>query len=146
MKRDVLLTVVGRHREKKNEEWDSMEIRTTGTLMEKNEDLYLFYDEILGESQNDVSHNRIKIEQDPLLVTITKSGAVNSVMSFGENMDEKSDYATPFGSLKLGVFTKAIQFNNENEQLDLHIHYNLEVNYEPMYESEITIQANPLVF
>lgn len=145
MKRDVLLTVVGKHKNQ-DSDWDTMEIRTTGILIEKENDLYLFYDEVLGEGEHDVSHNRVRIEQDPLLVTITKSGAISSVMSFGKDRDEKSDYATPFGSLKLGVFTKDLQFQKDEDQMKLKIHYNLEVNYEPMYESEITIQANSLVF
>lgn len=145
MRREVLLTVVGRHKDQ-NHDWDSMEIRTTGTLIEKGDELFLFYDEVLGESEHDISHNRVKIERDPLLVTITKSGVVNSVMTFGENRDEKSDYATPFGSMKLGVATRGIQFHCDERKMDLQIHYNLEVNYEPMYESKISIEAVPLVF
>ncbi|MGN0293201.1 MAG: DUF1934 domain-containing protein [Lachnospiraceae bacterium] len=140
MKKEVLLTIKGRHKEK-GADWESLEVMTTGTLYEKNNSLYLIYDEVMGDDEADVSHNRIKIEQNPLMVTITKSGAVASVMSFSENSREKSSYETPFGSFTLEIDTREICFENREEYLRLLIRYQLEMNYEHFSESDITIEA-----
>lgn len=142
MKKDVLLTVKGRHKER-GADWEGLEVMTTGTLYEKNGSLYLIYDEVMGEEDSDVSHNRIKIEQDPLMVTMTKSGAVVSVMSFGKDVKENSSYATPYGNFILGVDTREICFENREDYMKLQIRYDLEMNYEPLSESDICIEAKP---
>ncbi|MDO5409903.1 MAG: DUF1934 domain-containing protein [Lachnospiraceae bacterium] len=142
MKKDVLLTIKGRHKERGGD-WEGLEVMTTGVQYEKNGSIYLVYDEIMGEEDSDVSHNRIKIEQEPLTVTMTKSGAVVSVMSFGENIKENSNYETPFGSFTLGVDTREISFINNEEELRLQIRYSLEMNYEYLSESDICIEAKP---
>lgn len=142
MKKDVVLTVKGRHKERGGD-WEGLEVMTTGTLYEKNDSLYLIYDEVMGDEDSDVSHNRIKIEQDPLAVTMTKSGAIVSVMSFGENTKEKSSYETPYGSFTLMIDTKKISFENKEDLLKLQIQYELEMNYEHYSESDISIEAKP---
>lgn len=142
MKKDVLLTVKGRHKER-GADWEGIEVMTTGTLYDKNGSLYLIYDEVMGEEESDVSHNRIKIEQDPLAVTMTKSGAVVSVMSFAENTRENSRYETPFGSFNLEIDTREINFENREDYLRLQIRYHLEMNYEYLSESDICIEAKP---
>lgn len=142
MKKDVLLTVKGRHKER-GSDWEGLEVMTTGTLYDKNGSLYLTYDEVMGEAENDVSHNRIKIEQDPLAVTMTKSGAVVSVMTFAENVREKSSYETPYGSFTLEIDTREICFENREDYMKLQIRYHLEMNYEYLSESDICIEARP---
>lgn len=142
MKKEVLLTVKGRHKER-GADWEGLEVMTTGTLYEKNNSLYLIYDEVMGDDENDISHNRIKIEQDPLTVTMTKSGAVASVMSFAENSREKSSYETPFGSFTLEIDTREICFENREDYMRLQIRYQLEMNYEHFSESDISIEAKP---
>lgn len=144
MKKEVLLTINGKHRER-GADWDGMEVMTTGTLYEKENALYLIYDEVMGEDTEDVSHNRIKIEQDPLTITMTKSGAVASIMSFAENIKEKSSYETPYGSLLMEIDTKEIQFENQEDRVYLRIRYNLEMNYEPLSESDISIEAKTVM-
>ena len=141
MKRDVLLNIKGRHKER-GADWEGLEVMTTGTLYEKNGSLYLIYDEVMGEDENDVSHNRIKIDQDPLVVTMTKSGAVVSIMSFAENSKEKSSYETPFGSFTLEIDTRDICFEKREDYMKLQIRYDLEMNYEYLSESDICIEAN----
>lgn len=140
MKKDVLLTINGKHKER-GADWDGVEVMTTGTLYEKDQALYLIYDEVMGEREEDINHNRIKIEQDPLMVTITKSGAVASVMSFAKDVKEKSSYETPYGSLLMEIDTKEIHFENEDDRMYLRIRYDLEMNYEPLSESDISIEA-----
>ncbi len=142
MKKDVLLTVKGRHKER-GADWEGIEVMTTGTLYDKNGSLYLIYDEVMGEEESDVSHNRIKIEQDPLSVTMTKSGAVVSVMSFAEHTRENSRYETPYGSFNLEIDTREINFENREDYLRLQIRYHLEMNYEYLSESDICIEAKP---
>lgn len=142
MKKDVLLTVKGRHRER-GDDWEGIEVMTTGTLYEKNNALYLVYDEIMGDEETAVSHNRIKIERDPLVVTITKSGAVVSVMSFSESVREKSSYETPYGSFILEINTEKIQLDEREDYMLLQLWYHLEMNYEYLSESEISIEAKP---
>ena len=142
MKKEVLLTIKGRHKQR-GADWEGLEVITTGTLYEKNNSLYLIYDEVMGDDEADVSHSRIKIEQDPLTVTMTKSGAVVSVMSFSENSREKSSYETPFGSFTLEIDTRELLFENREDYLRLQIRYQLEMNYEYFSESDISIEAKP---
>lgn len=143
--KNVIVKVTGKHREKGGE-WDGIEITTTGSLYDKNGSLFLLYDEVMGEEEGDVSHARIKIEQDPLAVTINKSGAVTSVMSFSKGGKEKSSYETPYGIFTMEITTKDLTFKERKDGFLLSLLYELDMNYEHMSESRITIEVKDLVY
>lgn len=143
--KNVIVKVTGKHREKGGE-WDGIEITTTGSLYDKNGSLFLLYDEVMGEEEGDLSHTRIKIEQDPLGVTIHKNGAVTSVMSFSQGGREKSSYETPYGTFMMEICTKELTFREREDGFLLSILYELEMNYEHLSESRITIEVKELVY
>lgn len=142
MKKPVLVTVIGKCKQK-DSDWDNIELMTTGNLYDKNGSLFVTYDEILDENnaEDSVKHNRVKIEQNPLCVTITKSGIITSVMSFEENTKENSRYETPFGHFDMGIQTKKIIFEQDDKHLYLRLLYDLEMNFEFLSENDVTIDV-----
>lgn len=142
---NVIVRSAGRHRQPGGD-WEEIEITTTGTLYEKESSLYLLYEEVLGDdgTEGSICKNRLKIRQDPLEVTIVKSGAVASCLTFSEHGRDVSDYATPYGNLNLDIETKFIHFEQIEEMpVKLEIHYTMQMNYGYVTESRIMIEARP---
>ena len=140
---NVIVRSAGRHRQPGGD-WEEIEITTTGTFYEKEASLYLLYEEVLGDDgkEESICKNRLKIRKDPLEVTIVKSGAVASCLTFSEHGRDVSDYATPYGNLNLDIETKHIHFEQTDDMpVKLDIHYTMQMNYGYISESMITIEA-----
>lgn len=61
----------------------------------------------LQPGSNTVIHNRIKYRGN--LLEVTRHGAVNTRMVFECGREHMTDYATPFGCLRLGILTHSLK-------------------------------------
>ena len=138
--REVLLTVHGCHKEKEGE-WEGIEVTTTGSLYDKNNSLFLLYDEVMGEDEADISHNRVKIEQNPLQISITRTGAIANCMTFSEGYVEQSTFGTPFGNMVMEIRTKEVRFDQNEEGFHIYIVYDLVMDYDYASSSKIQIDG-----
>lgn len=138
--REVLLSVHGYHKEKEGD-WEGIEVTTTGSLYDKNGSLFLLYDEVMGEDEADISHNRVKIERNPLQITITRNGAVATCMTFCEGYVEQSTYGTPYGNMVMEIRTKEIHFEEGEEGFHINIIYDLVMDYDYASSSKIQIDG-----
>ena len=80
--------------------------------------------------------NRIKINGDEC-VEIVKSGLSNSHMIFEKNKKNQTFYKTPYGQMLIGVNTRHLQVDFEEDKIAVRIDYELDVNHEPMADCKI---------
>lgn len=141
MTKDVLVSISGMHTqllpELTEEENESIETITPALYYNKNEKHYILYSEVL-EGETRETKNKIKISKDGS-VEVIKSGVSNTHMIFRQNEKNLTYYQTPFGQLLVGVNTKKLDVNEEEEKIEVQIEYELEVNHEPMAECEIKL-------
>lgn len=115
-----MLTLTGRQwDEEKNE--TVTEQSESGTLYERNGSLYILYDERTEEGGT--VRNTIKLKGT--LLELTKKGAVNTCMIFEPGREHMTDYATPFGSLRLGVLTDSVEMRESEDQMEITASYML---------------------
>ena len=59
-----------------------------------------------------VVHNRIKYKDN--LLEVTRNGAINTRMVFESGKEHMTDYATPYGCLRLGILTHSLEIISPN--------------------------------
>ena len=74
---------------------------------------------------------------------VKKKGVTNVQMIFEENKKNLTYYATPFGSLQMGIAATKIAVKEEETGLDLAIDYALEINAEHAADCQIQINVKP---
>ena len=123
MTRDVLISVCGT--QFFTEDHDTVEIITGGTYHEKGGKHYLRYDEAI-EGTEELIHNTVKLA--PGKMEILKKGLVESRMVFECGRKLKANYLTPMGLIMLGITTTALDMEEEEHRLRVHVEYALEMN------------------
>ena len=137
MAKDVLVSVKGI--QNIDGEKDSVEVITAGTWYEKNGKQYLMYEETYEEMQV-TTKNTIKIA--PELIEVSKKGAVVSKMIYELGKKHMSNYMTPMGMIVLGITTKDIFVEADQESLHVEIKYAMEMNGQFVSDSILEIKAN----
>lgn len=137
MTKDILIALKGIRFEGGGEDVEEMEVFTAGEYFFRNDTHYLLYEET-DEDGNETS-SRIKIKKD--VVELTKKGEVNVHMIFETGKKNLTNYQTAYGTLAIGLYTHNISFTQEKDCLHLNINYQLEINYLPMAECEISLDA-----
>ena len=120
MTKDVLVSISGMHEE----------IVAVTPEVEEDEN------EEVVEGTSGVIKNRIKINGDEC-VEIVKSGLSNSHMIFEKNKKNQTFYKTPYGQMLIGVNTRHLQVDFEEDKIAVQIDYELDVNHEPMADCKI---------
>ena len=133
MTKDVLVSISGMHEEivavtpEVEDENEAIEVVTPATYYLKNGKHYIVYEEVV-EGTSGVIKNRIKI---------VKSGLSNSHMIFEKNKKNQTFYKTPYGQMLIGVNTRHLQVDFEEDKIAVQIDYELDVNHEPMADCKI---------
>lgn len=138
MTKDVLVTVRGR--QISDGEEDELEIIHSGLYYEKNNKIYIKYDEESENGQGVIS-NMIKIGKEGL--EITKKGMVGAQMIFRENERINSCYDTPYGRLDIVIYTNEIRYKTEEDLIEVNMSYVIEMNGETLSESDVFIRVEP---
>ena len=87
--------------------------------------------------------NTIKITGDRLF-EINKSGIASTRMVFEKDRINMTNYQTPFGDMMVVIHTKDMRVDVQEENIDVHINYALDVNNEPLSECEIKVNIRGL--
>ena len=136
MAKDVLVSVKGT--QYMDSESDSIEVITSGTWYEKNGRQYLMYEETYEEMQV-TTKNTVKIT--PNLIEVTKKGVIASKMIYELGKKHMSNYMTPMGLIVLGITTKEIFVEADEEKLQAEIRYAMEMNGQFVSENILTMTA-----
>ncbi|WP_096203008.1 DUF1934 domain-containing protein [Bacillus sp. FJAT-45350] len=112
-------------------------IKTVGQLHEKNQSLYLHYEEELEE----VGKVRTLIKVTDADVTIIRQGAVQMRQPFLLHKTTSGTYHSPFGLLEMETTTNELQFewSKEKQSGQLILSYQLLLQGEDGGEHELTI-------
>ena len=106
-----------------NNNTDTMEVNAVGKIFEKNNDIYLVYEEV--EDGQKIT-NTIKISDKE--VSIKKFGNVNSLMVFKEGYKQETKYRTNQGLFIIETETNKLTIDkNENNYIKLNIEYNINI-------------------
>ncbi len=90
---------------------------------EKNGKHYVIYDELVEGIPGTIK-NKVRI-MDDRKVEIIKSGITNTHMVFEKDKINMTQYETPYGEMMIGVFTKDIRFEEQDEKITVHVNYAL---------------------
>ena len=55
-----------------------------------------------------------------------------------------TQYETPYGEMMIGVFTKDIRFEEQDEKITVHVNYALDINGDPVADCNIDIKITAL--
>lgn len=146
MTQDVLLTISGLHDmvfadPEENEENEPIEVITPASYYWKNGKHYILYDEVM-EGIPGVVKNKIKITGEDSM-EIMKSGITNAHMVFEKNQMNVTYYDTPYGQLHVGIHTRKLDVNVDDERIDIAVEYGLDVNHEATADCRIAMSIRP---
>lgn len=142
MTKDVLVSISGKHIDIMNDPAegyetgdDEIEVVTPANYYCRNGKHYIIYDEVFEGVQGTV-RNKIKIIGTDV-VEIMKSGLSSSHMVFEKNKKNLTYYKTPYGQMLVGVNTRNMEINVEDDKIGVLVDYELDVNHEPMADCKI---------
>lgn len=138
MTRDVLVTVKGLQVGENHD--DTMEIVCNGTYYFRNGKHYVKYDEIMEESLSSISNTlKISDSSDGYRVEVRKKGAIETNLIFEEGQSHVSCYETEYGSFMLGFHANNVEIEQADDEMNIHIDYAMEMNYEHLSDNQIDI-------
>lgn len=143
MTKDVLITISGMQADLQEMENDDepIEIISPGSYFFKNGKHYLLFEEV-AEGFTGVTKTQIKLVGNECL-EVMKKGISNTHMVFDTKQKNRSYYETPYGQLNLGILTRNIMVDEQEDNINIKVEYLLDVNYEPLAECTIRINVQP---
>ena len=138
MTKDVLLSISGLHQdvtgiEAQGDEPGNEPIEVIAPAI---------YDELVEGIPGTIK-NKVRI-MDDRKVEIIKSGITNTHMVFEKDKINMTQYETPYGEMMIGVFTKDIRFEEQDEKITVHVNYALDINGDPVADCNIDIKITAL--
>lgn len=147
MTKDVLITISGLHYDEttvmEEEMAEPVEVITPAMYYFRNGKHYILYDEIVEGIPGTIK-NRIKILEGQY-VEVVKSGITSARMFFEKDKIHVSPYATLYGEILIGTYTKQLDTTVEEDRLDVYVRYALDADGEKIAECDIRIkvESNP---
>ena len=144
MTKDVLVSISGLQMdvlEPEESANEPIEVITPAIYYFKNGKHFLFYDQMEAGSAS-TTKNKIKITSEELM-EISISGEASVNMSFEKGKKTITYYYTPFGQLLLGIHTRDMKIDVDNDNINVKISYLLEVNHQPLADCEIKMNIKP---
>lgn len=132
MNREVELVLSGLHDAEGASDKDAVETAQTAQYFKKNDSHYLLYEEAV-EGLDTCCRSRIKFRDN--LLELTRQGAVEMHMIFEENKRHVLPYNTPYGQLMLGIETRRVLVEEQQDQIHVTVEYTLDHEGEPFSES-----------
>lgn len=144
MTQEVLLTISGLHSLDEMDGGDGnepIEVITPANYYWKNGKHYILFDEVM-EGIPGVTKNKIKIVGDASM-EIMKSGVTNTHMVFEKSKTNVTFYETPYGQIHVGIHTRNIDVDVEENSIDVNVEYGLDVNHEALADCKIIMNIQP---
>ncbi len=132
MNREVELVLSGLHASGQDAEGDAVETAQPAQYFKRNDSHYLLYEERMDEGET-LCKSRIKFRDH--LLELTRQGAVEMHMIFEENKRHTVPYNTPYGQLLLGIETRRVLVEEQEDQIRVTVEYALDHEGEPISES-----------
>ncbi len=136
MTKDVQLSISGLQWDADMEE-ENMETLVEAEYFKKNDSHYLLYEEVMEEFTKPTK-NRIKFKDN--ILELTRQGVLNAHMIFEEDKKHMTNYATPYGTLLLGIDTQKVSLEEREDEIRLTVEYKIEIGEEPISTNKIELQ------
>lgn len=137
MDRNVVLTLTGGQRGPEGGE-TATKLSSAAEYFERNDTLYILYEESTEDSGKIKS--RIKLKDH--ILEVTRQGAINTCMTFETGKEHMTEYATPFGSLQMGVFTHSVETNQLDHEMTIEADYSLTSGGDEISRCKISIKIH----
>lgn len=134
--RNAVVTVVGTQTDGYGEE-SRIELITVGTCQEKNGVHYISYRETELSGMEGTT-TLLKVFNDHL--ALIRMGAVEQKQEFYLDNKSYSTYVTPFGNMKMCVFTKRLDIALGSNSSSINVAYELEIN--DLWQSSNTLSVS----
>lgn len=141
MTKNVLVSIVGTHYgiDDIGEQEEPLEVITPAAYYFRNHKHYIVYDEMV-EGMTGTIKNTLKIAGNDFL-EMSKSGLTNSKMTFEKDRIYMTNYQTPFGEMIVGVHTKALHVDVQEEAINVDIVYSLDIDNVPFSDCAIKVNV-----
>ncbi len=126
MKEERMIKVHGLQKNQEGEE-NKIELSTMGSIYEKNNNIYVVYEETEISGMEGTT-TTLKIEGNDKL-SMKRYGSTSSQMVFEMGKRHTSDYRTPYGDFKMEVVTNQLSIDIDTQSLkgNLSINYKLSI-------------------
>lgn len=125
MEKDVIISIKGMQKYEDSDP-DTIELVTEGRLMWDDSGYTLTYQE---SELTGLEGTLTTIQVDREQVTLMRVGEVNSQMVFQEGRRHLSMYNTPYGAMAVGVNTRHLLANLNDQGGDIEIDYAIEIDH-----------------
>ncbi len=137
MTKDVLISIKGM--QFASDDQDSLEVICGGTYYFKNNKHYVIYEEVVDETKEPTKN--IAIISDKKF-ELKKNGVVSAHMTFEEKQKHMTYYETPVGNIIIGTNTNKVQVTESDDEINVHIKYALDINYEFATDCDIVFKIS----
>ena len=134
-KERYMISIIGEQRVDGQD--DRIEVMTSGNYIMKNGHHYIGYKEYDSDSPETYFNNLIKVENET--VTISRKGPVSSQLLLEKGRRHQCMYQTVAGDLMIGVFTKTLKNNLNENGGTLEVSYTLDFNTDLVSENRFKI-------
>lgn len=135
MTKDVWISIESLQKNAEGES-EKIEIITPASYYKKNGRHYVLYEETLEDGI--VSKNTLRFDDD--FVSVTKRGDVSVDMVFEKGKRNTTNYATPYGSLLVGIEASKLEVLYEETSISINVEYSLDINYEHLSDCVINMK------
>lgn len=140
MQKNVLINVKGT--QYLDDDKDVTELITTGSYYEKNNKIYILYEEVSDDSMQ-VTKNTLKLSENE--VELIRHGESNVNIVFKPGVTWDSYYMTPVGSMKMAFCTKEVDIDRSKDtSLSIMIKYSIQFDYQTVAEYLMEIEIKEL--
>ena len=141
MTQKVMLTLQGLQTNQDVEDAGQIETVANGDYYKKNDKHYVIYEEV-AEGFEQATKNRLKFSEN--MVELVRSGPINVHMVFQENKKNLTNYNTPFGQILMGIDTKKIQMQEQENHITVEVEYSLDVSGEFLSDCHMKIDISSI--
>lgn len=137
MTKEVLIRIRGL--QMTEEDQDNVEVILPGDYFFKNGKHYIVYDEVIDGFEGMI-RNTMKITPDKM--EIRKHGLTEANMVFERDKKNLTRYITPLGEMIIEVATDRIDMEEEEDRLQVSVHYSLDINYDHVSDCDIVVDVS----
>lgn len=133
----VLVTMIGKSCPEGGGKPEEIRLMTTGTLEKQEKGYVLRYEETDGDSDEP---QPVTLTLSPGQVTMNRTGDYGATLVFGRGQRFDGCYATPFGSLNMGVFSTRVQWRVEKGEGEVRLKYQLDMQGRFVATHDLTVR------